>query len=95
MVYTNTNTSYSGISAMFAGPFYQHFETYTLEYPSTILGCIGVCVAAPVFFLYKYGPKIRKSSRFAQVLAAERETTAVKHQIRDEKSKSILHLENA
>ena len=85
----------AGISAMFSVPFYEHFaEPNTLTYPTTILACIGIFVAIPVFFLYKYGPQVRQSSKFAQVLAAERESTAVKHQIREEKS-HIKHTEYA
>ncbi|TIC60652.1 MFS general substrate transporter [Wallemia mellicola] len=85
----------AGISAMFSAPFYEHFkEPYTLEYPTTILACIGVAVAIPVYFLYIYqGPIIRHKSRFAQTLAHERETLELRHQVRDEK-KNIEHREN-
>lgn len=80
---------------MFSIPFYSHFDTYTLEYPSTILACIAVLLIIPIFLLYFYGPTVRKNSKFAQTLAGERETTDLRHQVRSEKVKNTEHIENA
>lgn len=80
---------------MFAGPFYEHFPRYTLEYPSTILACMAVVLIIPIHLLYFYGPEVRRRSKFAQTLASERETTEIRHQVRDEKSKVSQHIEHA
>ncbi|TIB81932.1 putative MFS multidrug transporter [Wallemia mellicola] len=71
----------AGISAMFATPFYSHFPNYTLELPTTILACIAVVLIIPVFLLYFYGPQVRNKSKFAQLLAENRETSHLKSQI--------------
>lgn len=60
----------AGIAAMYSAPFYEHFKSNTLEYPTTILGGIGVAVAIPVYVFYIYGPQIRARSPYAQTLAA-------------------------
>ncbi|KAF2220865.1 major facilitator superfamily domain-containing protein [Elsinoe ampelina] len=62
----------AGIAAFYSAPFYEHFETYTLEYPSTILACIAIVVTIPVYVFYWKGPQIRARSKFAQTLAGER-----------------------
>lgn len=80
---------------MFATPFYEHFPRYTLEYPTTILACIAVVLVIPMFLLYFYGPTVRKNSRFAMSLANERETTNLRHQVREEKATTAKHIENA
>ncbi|TIC22420.1 MFS general substrate transporter [Wallemia mellicola] len=85
----------AGIAAMYAGPFYEHFPNYTLEYPSTILACMAVVLIIPIHLLYFYGPEVRRRSKFAQTLASERETTQIRHQVRDEKSKVSQHIEHA
>lgn len=84
----------AGISAMFASPFYNHFDNNTLEIPSTILACIATVLIIPIFLLYFYGESVRKHSKFAQTLASERETADLRHQVRDEKTKNTEHIEN-
>ncbi|TIA87084.1 hypothetical protein E3P99_03395 [Wallemia hederae] len=85
----------SGIAAMFATPFYKHFPRYTLEYPTTILACIAVVLIVPIFLLYFYGPTVRKNSKFAMTLANERESTNIRHQVREEKAKTSQHIEHS
>ncbi|TIA69514.1 hypothetical protein E3P94_04105 [Wallemia ichthyophaga] len=86
----------AGISAMFSTPFYNHFDTYTLEYPSTILACIATCLIAPIFLLYFKGPTVRQRSRFAQSLNDEFESTKVRAQVREEKAGGgAEHIEHA
>lgn len=85
---------------MFATPFYEHFDTYTLEIPTTILACIAVVLVIPVMLLYFYGATVRKHSSFAQSLAENREATVIKSQVRDEKQSRFgqarfEHLEDA
>ncbi|TIB07219.1 hypothetical protein E3P92_03952 [Wallemia ichthyophaga] len=76
----------AGISAMFASPFYNHFDNNTLEIPSTILACIATVLIIPIFLLYFYGESVRKHSKFAQTLASERETTDLRHQSIDDQN---------
>ncbi|EIM19931.1 MFS general substrate transporter [Wallemia mellicola CBS 633.66] len=85
----------SGVAAMFSNPFYEHFPKYTLEYPTTILACIAIALIVPIHLLYFYGPEVRKRSKFAQLLAGERETTDLRHQVRDEKANISKHIEVA
>ncbi|MCJ1285897.1 hypothetical protein MMC26_005239 [Xylographa opegraphella] len=47
-------------------------KPYTLEYPSTILACIALCVTIPIYVFYWKGPAIRARSKFAQTLASDR-----------------------
>ncbi|KAI9677497.1 MAG: hypothetical protein M1817_006451 [Caeruleum heppii] len=67
----------AGVSAMYAIPFYTVFPgRYKLEWPSTILGIIGILVVIPVFIFYWKGPAIRAKSPFAQTLASDRRAKA-------------------
>ena len=62
----------AGIAAMYSTPFYHVFPgRWTLAWPSTILGIMGVFVIIPVYVFYWKGPTIRAKSKFAQVLAAD------------------------
>lgn len=64
----------AGISAMFAAPMYQNFgPTKPLQWASTFLGFVAIIVAIPIYVFYWKGPVIRKKSKFAQTLAADRE----------------------
>lgn len=73
----------AGISAMFAGPMYKKMDpTHPYQWASTFLGFVAIIVAMPIYVFYWKGPEIRKRSRFAQTLAADRE-------IRRERSRSI------
>lgn len=64
----------AGISAMYAIPMYTGIgEKYQVEYASTILACLSVIIVAPIYVFYWKGPQIRKASKFAQTLAADRE----------------------
>lgn len=62
----------AGVAAMYSTPFYSHFKTDTLEYPSMILAFIAIVVTVPIYVFYWKGPQIRERSRFAQTLAGER-----------------------
>ena len=63
----------AGISAMYATPMYSYIgKRWHLEYASTVLACLAVIVVIPVFVFYRYGPEIRRRSKFAQELAADR-----------------------
>lgn len=61
----------AGVAAMYSAPFYDYFKTNTLELPSTILGCVALCVTIPIYVFYWKGPQIRAASPFAQTLASE------------------------
>lgn len=71
----------AGISVMYANPLYDNIdpvpghpgEGLNYEYASTILGCIAVLVVIPIYLFYWKGPYIRKKSRFAQSLAADKQ----------------------
>jgi hypothetical protein len=47
-------------------------KSNTLEWPSTLLGCLSVIFITPIYIFYWNGPKIREKSKFAQVLASDR-----------------------
>ncbi|KAJ5966272.1 Major facilitator superfamily domain general substrate transporter [Penicillium waksmanii] len=64
----------AGIATMYATPMYTNIgQKYHLQWASTILGCIGFLVLIPIYVFYWKGPEIRKKSKFAQQLAADRE----------------------
>ena len=50
-------------------------QKYPLEYASTILACLGVLVVIPIYIFYWKGPEVRKRSKFAQELAADRKAS--------------------
>ncbi|KAK3169894.1 hypothetical protein OEA41_009278 [Lepraria neglecta] len=63
----------AGIAAMYSIPFYELVPgKYKLAIPTTVLGCIDILVTIPIYLFYWYGPTIRAKSKFAQVLAADR-----------------------
>lgn len=69
----------AGISAMYATPLYENIgkkngkpNPLHLQYASTILACLAVAVTIPIYIFYWKGPTIRKKSKFAQTLAADR-----------------------
>lgn len=55
----------AGVSAMYAVPFYQVFQTFTLEWPTTILSIISVLGIIPIYVFYFNGPAVRRRSRLA------------------------------
>lgn len=65
----------AGISIHFAAPMYTNIGDDPLKqaWASTILGIIGIIVVIPIFVFYWKGPYIRRKSRFAQTLAADRQ----------------------
>ncbi|KAJ5141060.1 hypothetical protein N7526_002055 [Penicillium atrosanguineum] len=63
----------AGIAAMYSTPMYKHMGTkHKLEWPSTFLGFMAILFTIPIYVFYRYGPKIRERSPFAQVLASDR-----------------------
>lgn len=63
----------AGISAMYAVPMYNNIgDKFHYSWASTVLGCLAVLVAIPLYIFYWKGPKIREWSKFAQVLEADR-----------------------
>ncbi|KAJ6021910.1 Major facilitator superfamily domain general substrate transporter [Penicillium herquei] len=67
----------AGVATMYATPMYQNMGgKYHLQWASTLLGCVGFLVLIPIYVFYWKGPEIRKKSKFAQELAADREIHA-------------------
>lgn len=67
----------AGIATMYATPMYENMGgKYHLQWASTLLGCVGFLVMIPIYVFYWKGPEIRKKSKFAQELAADREKQA-------------------
>nr|UJH94475.1 Bmrp [Starmerella bombicola] len=63
----------AGISTMYASPMYDNIgDKFHLAWASTLLGCIAIMVAIPIYVFYWKGPLIRKRSKFAQALAADK-----------------------
>ncbi|RAK80850.1 MFS general substrate transporter [Aspergillus fijiensis CBS 313.89] len=67
----------AGIATMYATPLYENIGgKFHLAWASTLLGCIAALVAVPIYIFYWKGPAIRRRSKFAQTLAADREKHA-------------------
>ncbi|KAJ5323946.1 hypothetical protein N7476_002546 [Penicillium atrosanguineum] len=63
----------AGIATMYSTPMYQNMGSkYHLQWASTLLGCVGFLVLIPIYVFYWKGPEIRKKSKFAQELEADR-----------------------
>jgi len=63
----------AGVATMYATPLYSNLGNENhLAWASTLLGCLGVLVAIPVYVFYWKGPQIRARSKFAQTLASDR-----------------------
>lgn len=66
----------AGVAIMYATPMYQNIGgARHLQWASTILGCIAILVAIPIYVFYWKGPAIRAKSKFAQTLAADRKAS--------------------
>lgn len=50
-------------------------NSHQFAYGSTVLGGLAVLVTIPIYIFYIYGPKIRARSKFAQVLAGDRDAS--------------------
>ncbi|CAO1633995.1 unnamed protein product [Parajaminaea phylloscopi] len=74
----------AGISAMYATPLYSNLGSMSLEWASTLLGCLAVLLIIPVVLAYAYGPQIRARSKFAQSLADDRDSKESKRQEKGE-----------
>ncbi|KAI9734998.1 MAG: hypothetical protein M1834_002080 [Cirrosporium novae-zelandiae] len=62
----------AGVAAMYSMPFYENVGSkYKLEWPTTILGCIAICVTIPIYVFYFKGYWFRERSKFAQTLASD------------------------
>lgn len=63
----------AGIATMYATPMYTNIGGKRhLQWASTLLGCLALMVAVPIYIFYWKGPQIRAKSKFAQTLAADR-----------------------
>ena len=63
----------AGIAAMYSTPLYNNIgRKRHLQWASTLLGCLAMLVAIPIYIFYWKGPQIRAKSKFAQTLAADR-----------------------
>lgn len=68
----------AGIAAMYATPMYNNIgKKRHLQWASTLLGCLAILVAIPIYVFYWKGPYIRSKSKFAQTLAADRAIASV------------------
>lgn len=47
-------------------------KTHPLEWASTLLACLAIFVAIPIYVFYWKGPAIRARSKFAQTLESDR-----------------------
>jgi hypothetical protein len=66
----------AGIGSLYSTPLYTNIPGRPLEYASTILACLSVCVIAPIYVFYRKGPQIREKSKFAQSLDTIRQKSA-------------------
>jgi MFS transporter, DHA1 family, multidrug resistance protein len=58
----------SAVAAGFPLFTVQFFTGLGVNWACTLLGCVGLLLAPAPFLFYKYGPRIRESSRFAPCL---------------------------
>lgn len=56
----------SGAVNLFARPMYDNLGVH---WTMTLLGCMAICLAPAPFLFFRYGPAIRKKSRFAGMYA--------------------------
>lgn len=71
----------AGVSTMYAVPMYTNIGgKFHLQWASTILGCLAILVALPIYLFYWKGPSIRAKSKFAQTLAADRQVSNASRQ---------------
>jgi hypothetical protein len=82
----------AGIATMYSTPMYENMGSkYHLQWASTLLGCVGFLVLIPIYVFYWKGPAIRKRSKFAQELEADR----VKHSESRRASRASLAAQGA
>lgn len=63
----------AGIAAMYATPLYSNLgKSHPIQWASTLLGFLAVCVTIPIYVFYLKGPVIRERSKFAMTLASDR-----------------------
>ncbi|KAF8321305.1 polyamine transporter 4 [Clavulina sp. PMI_390] len=60
----------AGAASLYATPMYHKLK---LHVGTTVLACIALFVTIPIYVFYIYGPQIRARSKFATILAEERE----------------------
>ncbi|WEW62016.1 hypothetical protein PRK78_007516 [Emydomyces testavorans] len=64
----------AGIAALYSTPFYHNGNpNFELVWPSLVLSCIALIVTIPIYVFYIYGPQIRQRSKFAQIVASDRD----------------------
>lgn len=69
-------------------------DRYKLEWPTTILGCLGILVIIPVYVFYFNGAYFRDRSKFAMTLESERKARG--HLITAEREKTETeHVEHS
>lgn len=78
----------AGIAAMYAQPLYLNIGTLHLQWASLILGCISIFIVIPVYIFYIFGPQIRGASKFAQALAANKDTVHVSDNDLDDETRA-------
>jgi hypothetical protein len=80
----------AGVTALNASPFYFNVgTTHELEWPRTILGCLALIIAIPIYLFYWKGPAIRERLMFAQTLTSDRKakkSERCSHEVRQRKS---------
>ena len=76
---------------------YTNIPGRPLEYATTILACVAICVTIPIYIFYWYGPEIRARSKFALTLASDRKQREHRVQTVGEKAEAdqIEHIERA
>lgn len=77
----------AGIATMYATPMYTNIGGKRhLQWASTLLGGLAILVAIPIYVFYWKGPEIRRRSKFAQTLAADR---ALRGEVSDDEGEDI------
>lgn len=69
----------AGVLTVPATPFFKNIGNRPLQYANTILASISVVLVSAVYIIYIKGPKMRKTSPFAQDLATTETTDPLGH----------------
>lgn len=64
----------AGVAVLYAKPLYTTIgHEFALEWASTLLAVLAICVVLPIYVIYCKGQAIRDRSKFAQRIAEQRE----------------------
>lgn len=82
----------AGICSFYTGPMYKKLGVTKSTW---VLFGVSACVCIPVFWIYKWGPRIRARSKYAELIQQEREKNAAAKQALQARREALLHINQA